>query len=355
MKQPFFLFLALLLTCGVFAQKTIHRPDFGDSNLPGNITKIEQTADATILYVAIKFPPGVVILIPKESYIRDINSDKKLFVIKTEGIPLAENYTMPASGEATYKFYFPKLNDAVKTIDFAHGDSEGEWFVSDIVINEQATMMPKALRGNWFLTDGGNLWDYGFYATKAVVDKAVWNYKAVGKTQNTYTIVLERNGKTKKLYAQTDPKEGVNWGSNVQKMQNYSTTKTENPDYRLKNDGVYLDEIFKLDTATYSGVIKGYSSRKGQKTGQIFVNNVFTSNQDSYLVKIADDGSFSVKFPVAYPQYIFVQLGNTQSGVFVEPGKETFHLIDGERSLFMGDEARTNTDLKALDFRSVYT
>jgi thiol-disulfide isomerase/thioredoxin len=350
MKKTLLALLVLLLTISVFAQKTIDKPDFGSSNLPGNITKIEQTADATILYVAIKFPPGVVILIPKEAYIQDINSDKKLFVIKTEGIPLAENYTMPPSGEANYKFYFPKLNDAVKTIDFAHGDSEGEWFVSDIVINEQATMMPKALRGNWFLTDGSNQWDYGFYPTKAVVDKAVWIYKAVEKKQNTYTIVLERNGKIKKLYAQINPKGGVNWGSNVQKMQNYSTAKTENPDYRLKNDDIYTEAIFKLDTATYSGVIKGYSSRKGQKTGQIFVNNVFTSNQDSYLVKIDDDGSFSVKFPVAYPQYIVVQLGNTPSGVFVEPGKETFHLIDGERSLFMGDGARTNNDLKALDF-----
>lgn len=351
MKKTLLCLFVLLVSCSIFSQKTVENPEYDFSNLPGSITKIELTAEATILHFHIKYNPGSWILVPKGSYIQDVNGGEKLFVTKTEGIPLEENYFMPESGEVSYQVYFPKLRSEVSKIDFGEANEGGSWLVYDIVINEQegGFLMPKELRGNWFLTNGSNQWDYGFYASNAVVDKALWNYKTVEKKKNSYTIVLERSGKQKTIYAQIDNKSGTSFGNDKQQMLPYSTTKTENPNYKLANDEPYTDMAFKTDSATYAGVIKGYTQRAGRKTGTIHVTNVFTGNQDSYLVKIADDGSFSVKFPINHPQTIYVDLPNARTGVFVEPGKETFHLIDNNTPLFMGDCARTNTDLAALE------
>lgn len=356
MKKNFILLVLLLVSSSIFSQKIMDKPDYGFSNLPGKLTKIELTDSATIIHFYIKYPTGQWIFIPKESYIQDVNGSEKYFVTKTEGIPMGERYTMPESGEVSYQLYFPKLNSAVNKVDFGEANEGGSWSIYDIVVNEQqiTSIIPKELQGNWLQADGSNQWDFGFYANQAVVDKAVWNYKTVEKKRNNYTIVLENNGNQKTIYAQIDKKGEVKFGVDKTKLIVYSTEKVDNPSYKLTNDEVYNSAVFKSDSATYSGFIKGYSSRAGVKTGTIYVNNVFTGDQDSYLVEIADDGSFSVKFPINHPQSIYVRLLGSMTSVFVEPGKETFQLVDGSTSLFMGDCARINTDLNALESISYF-
>ena len=310
MKKIFFSLVVLLFTITTFSQKTIDKPNYGLSNLPGSLTKIELTDSATIIHFYIKYPTGQWISVPKESFIQDVNGGEKYFATKTEGIPLGGKYTMPESGEVNYKIYFPKLNAAVNKVDFGEANEGGSWAVYDIVINDQKeqSLMPKELQSNWFQADGSNQWDYSFYANQAVADKAIWKYKTVEKKKNNYTIVLERNGNQKSIYAQIDKKGTVKLGENKENLTSYSTEKVENPNYRLANDDVYSEMVFKSDSATYSGYIKGYTVRAGTKTGTIYVNNVFTGNQDSYLVKIADNGNFLVKFPINHPQSVFVRL-----------------------------------------------
>lgn len=350
MKKNLTLLVLLFVSTVIFSQKIIDKPDYGMSSLPGNLTKIELTDSATIIHFYIKYQPGQWISVPKESYIQDVNGGEKQFATKTEGITLGGKYTMPESGEVNYKVYFPKLNATVNIVDFGEANEGGSWFVYDIVINETETsLLPKALQGNWLQADGSNQWDYGFYNSNAVVDKAVWNYKTVDKKKNNYTIVLEREGKQKTIYAQLDKKGRVKLGENKENLTSYSTEKVANPNYKLANDEVYKTMVFKSDSTTYSGFIKGYTTRSGNKTGAIYVNNVFTGNQDSYLIKIAEDGSFSVKFPIAHPQFVFVRLANVNTLVFVEPSKETFHYINSEKFLFMGDYASINTGLNVLE------
>jgi len=347
MKKILLLFAVLLSINSVFAQKIIDKPDYGVSNIPGSITKIELTAEATILHFHIKYPTGQWIFIPKESYIQDVNGGDKIFVTKTEGIPMGEKYTISESGEVNYQLYFPKLDKGVNKVDFGEANEGGNWSIYDIVINEQeeVSILPKELKGNWLQANGSNQWDYGFYSNQAIVDKAVWNYKTVEKKKNNYTIVLEKQGKQKTIYAQIDKKGAVKLGEDKEKLAVYSTEKVDNPNYKLENDDVYSAAVFKADSATYSGFIKGYTARAGRKTGTIHVSNVLKGNQDSYLVEIANDGSFSVKFPLNHPQSIFVNLLGNMSAVFVEPGKEIFQVIDRNTPLFMGDSARVNAEL----------
>ncbi|HJS00246.1 MAG TPA: TlpA disulfide reductase family protein [Flavobacterium sp.] len=351
MKKSFILLVLLCVSCAVFSQKIIDKPDYGLSNLHGKITKIELTDTETIVHFYIKYYPGQWISVPKKTHLRDVNGGDKYMIVKTEGIPFEKRYTMPESGEVSYKLFFPKLKTDVNTIDFGEGDNNpNNWSVYDIVINEQkdASSMPKVLRGNWFQADGSNQWDFGFYTNQAIFDKAVWKYKTVNQKKNNYTIVLENNGKEKTIYAKVDKKGGVKLGEDSEKLVSYSTEKNTNPNYKLVNDEAYSSNIFKTALATFSGFVKGYTPRAGRKTGTVYVNNVLTGNQDSYLVEIAENGSFSVKFPINQPQTIYVSLLGNMSVVFVEPGKETFQVLDKDLALFMGDCTTINTDLSAL-------
>ncbi|GGA80208.1 thiol:disulfide interchange protein [Flavobacterium palustre] len=356
MKKILLLFAALLSVSSLFAQKIIDKPDYGLSNIPGSITKIELTEEATILHFHIEYYPGQWIFIPKESYIQDVNGGDKIFATKTEGIPIGERYTITESGEVNYQLYFPKLDKRVNKVDFGEANEGGNWSIYDIVINEQeaVSLMPKTLQGTWFQTNGSNQWDYGFYPNQAIMDKAVWNYKTVERKKNNYTIVLEKQGKQKTVYAQIDKKDAVKLGEDKEKLALYSKEKVDNPNYKLANDEVYTSNVFKSDSATYSGFVKGYTKRAGMKTAKVYVNNAFTGSQDTYLVEIASDGSFSVKFPINHPQSVYLNLFDKMTAVFVEPGKEIFQVVDNDMVLFMGDCARINTDFKALEKAESY-
>ena len=351
MKKIFFICLIVLFYFNVHSQKIIDNPKHGMSTLPGNITKIELSDTATMLHFHVKYKPGRWISIPKKTFIQDVNGGEKLFVTKTEGIPLGEKYTIPESGEVSYKLFFPGLDNAVSKFDYGEDNDRGTWFIYDIVAQEQASLLPLALQGDWLSMDGSNEWKVGLYADNAIVDRVIWNYKSVEKKKIIYTIVLEKEGTVKTLYAKINKDESVGIGTAKDKLIPCSLEKTNNPGYVPVDDEPYSSSaLFSLDSVTYSGIIKGYTPRSGKKTGIIHVNNIFTGNQDSYTVPVSPDGSFSVKFISPYPQVIFTRMPHNNSSVFVEPGKESFQLINPGRqpSLFMGDCARINTDLSIL-------
>ncbi|NMH89722.1 TlpA family protein disulfide reductase [Flavivirga algicola] len=351
MKKHSFIYLLLMLICtNVFAQKIIENPDYGNSTVSGDVTKIEILEDATVLHFHIKYRPGYWISIPKKTFIKSVDSEEKLFVTKAEGIPLNKRYFMPESGEVDYKLYFPKLNKSINEIDFGEANDGGTWYIYNIIINEEEGGIPKVLRGNWMLTDGSNQWHYGFHSKKAIINKKIWNYKSVEKKGKKITVVLENGSNVKTVYAKLLKNGRVALGEDSKNLQNYSLEKTDNPNYELANNIEYKEPIFSLGETTYSGAIKGFTSRAEQKTGTLHINNAFLGNQESHLIKIADDGSFSIKIPITHPQSAFVRMSNGAYTVFLEPGRETFHYIHGNKSFFMGECAQLNTDLQALEF-----
>ncbi|MDO7174130.1 TlpA family protein disulfide reductase [Mariniflexile sp. AS56] len=362
MKKYVIIFLLGLISSQVYSQKVITNPEYGFSTVPGEITKIEFLEDATVFHFHIKYKPNYWIFLPNKTFIKDVESDDKLFVVKAEGIPMEERFFMPDSGEVEYKLFFPKIADSTTKLDFGEANDGGTWFVYDIVLNEDSLLnkLPKALKDNWFTTDGSNQWSYTFLSDKAIVDSKVWNYKSVENKKGNYVLTLEKEGEIKTVYAKIDKKGLVTIGENKKDLKLYSKNHTHNPNYKFKNDVAYTLPILKTDSTTYSGVIKGYSSRLKVSTAMVYVNNAFTGNQESYLVKIADDGSFSVKFAIDHPKFILVRGGGVNLQVFVEPGKETFHFVNKDENLFMGNSAQINTDLLAMssinyfDYRKAY-
>ncbi|WAC00938.1 TlpA disulfide reductase family protein [Lacinutrix neustonica] len=271
-----------------------------------------------------------------------------------------ENNKTSDYGELFYSLYFPKLDTNVKVISFGEVKTDeaaaDTGFIDHILIDEDSPMLPKALRGDWLLTDGGNRWDYGFHYDKAIVDRAVWNYKSVTNKGKQYTITLERPGALKTVYAELHKDGQVDFGTNPKVLKTYSLEKTHNPNYTFENDVPYAAEsLLKVSSTTYSGVIKGYTEAVKDKVKiKIVTQDCFTLKVDFHKVEINDDGSFSIEFPANYPQTILVMSPyESQQEVYVEPGKETFHFITDKEDLFMGDVAALNTGFQEikLEFR----
>ncbi|WP_248724008.1 TlpA disulfide reductase family protein [Seonamhaeicola sp. ML3] len=348
-KNILFFCLCLLASSYTFAQKVIENPEYGYSTVPGEITKVELLDTTTVLHFHLKYIAGGRFGIPTETYIQDLSSSEKLFVTNAKGVKLGRNI-VPDSGEILYQLYFPALNKNVKTIEFGEANNGGNWFVYDIVIQEgeNATQFPIALRGNWLLADGSNRWDYGFNSKNAIVEEKIWTYKSIENKGKKYTITLERDGNVKTITAKLGKNGIVAFGDSPKSLKEYSLKKVYNPDFKMKDDKAFEAITFALDSTTYSGVIKGFSEKVKQKTAMVHVNNPFKGDQESHLIKINNDGSFKVKFPITHPQTVFVRMQSGGFYVFVEPNKETFHYLYNKESFFMGDNAQINAGLEAL-------
>ncbi|MGE5457066.1 MAG: TlpA family protein disulfide reductase, partial [Methanococcaceae archaeon] len=116
------------------------------------------------------------------------------------------------------------------------------------------------------------------------------------------------------------------------------------------NEELFKDPVFVYDSVVFCGYLKGYSPRMGVRTGTIYVNNILTGNQDNFLIKVSDNGYFSVKIPYYYPHEAFIQSELINGSVFLEPGNDLFIMVDPEmdQPLFMGENAILNTELNEL-------
>ncbi len=100
----------------------------------------------------------------------------------------------------------------------------------------------------------------------------------------------------------------------------------------------------------------------------VYANNIITHKQNSHLIAIEPDGSFSCQIPLIHPQDVLVRILKINKSVYLEPGETTFEFIDfskyatprkfrkkqEQKSLFMGGVAKINSDLLAMDSISYF-
>ncbi len=316
------------------------------------ILKIELTDTATMMDFRVHFTPKMWIQIPKDTYIQNSAGGEKLFIRSSRGIKIGEEHFTPENGINEYTLYFPPLDKNTEMIDY----QESQWKIFEIELKPQEhfSIFPAGLLGNWLRTDGSNEWVYGFFDDFVIYDSEIWKQVLVNQKNDTYNLLLRKNGMSKKLFVKTQG-DKLLVGTEESKMELLSREETVIPGFVNQNDESFQLPVFKKDSAFYSGVIKGYVPQMGG-TGMIYVNNILTSEQESYIIKINPDGTFNAGFPMTYPQTVYVRFLNSNETLFFEPGKTTFQFFDfssyhdapGPKNLFMGKTAQINRDLMAM-------
>lgn len=365
MKKSFFTLLVCLVCLSTYSQTIISNPKFSATTSSYvRITGIEIYDTVTVLNFEVDYFPGDWIRVQSgKTFIEDSNGGEKLYVKRAEGIRLNEKVTVPASGKQLFKLFFPPLNKSTEKIDF----EESQWKIFDLEIIPQKhiAIIPEELRGNWLRTDGSNEWMYGLYSNMVVYENEIWDKILVSEKGKGYRVVLQKDNQSRELYLKLARGGNIMIGTDPKKMELFSRDKTFRKDYVIRNDEDFKLPLLKMDTAIYRGYIKGYNPKMG-KTGMVYVNDVISQEQNSNIITINPDGTFSAKCFMLYPQIVYVKILNLSGGVFLEPGKTCFHFIDASeftlrfknnnqfekrerKSLFMGECARVNADLQATD------
>lgn len=356
MKHFKLLCLILLVSQQLFSQRVVENPSYAFSTAGGlRIVRIELNEASTICQFEYSEFPGASFSIPDQTYIKPTGSETKLFVTKAENVALNQWASVPASGKAQYTLHFPAVDPACKSLEFGEGNEGGSWFIYEIELEKKPYRgaIAQELSGYWYKTDGSKELVVALYDTVALYQSQLWKYGKVETTASKTTIELTNaNGKLTVMISPVDA-ETITLGTSKQNQSKLSKTLQTVQGYSNLNDKPYTAPVFVSNgEATYKGYIRNFNPKYiSQKSGQIYVNNVIIGKQDTYNVKIADDGTFSVSFPMAYPSDIYVRMPFTNEVIFVEPGKETFHIIDNnsrENHLFMGDLAVVNNGFMAV-------
>jgi len=348
-KNVFTILLFLFSAIVVYSQTVINNPKTGFSQHNNStITKVELTDSTTVLSINTKYTPGWWISIPKETYIQPIGNEK-LFVKRSEGIPLNDRYTMPASGEVNYSLIFPAIPKNTQYIDYGEANEGGYWFIYDIATKADAnkSLLPKELSGNWFNKATGD-WEFGFFDKQVVYKNKLWSYSFPKGNKISKAIKLTGNGVTFDVFYKTTTPGNILLGLSGQSLKEYSNNAPEAQKKKPANDKPYELPVFKIDSAIYSGYIKDYTPRVGIKTLSISIDDIITGQQNSYVIRIDENGFFSTKLPVYYPHLCFVSSSIYNGSVFLEPGKEVFQLLGTANPLFMGESAKINSDISEL-------
>lgn len=347
MKQTLILAL-LLFSCIGYSQTVIENPRIGMSSTRNlKIEKIELRDTATVVWFRLNTSPGSWFSIPQQSYIQAVGAKEKLYVITSEGIKINDSNTMSASGEIRYKLFFPKVDASVSMLDFGEDNEGGSWYIYDVMLKPELvkSIIPSSISGNWFRSDNAQ-WEISLLDSVAIYKNQVWKYQQYTEKKGFGKLVLKNGANTIILYTKTINDSTFMAGESNAKMVKYAHKVDESV---IPSDNEpYKAPVFKMDTITYCGYIKGFNKRFPQRTGMVYVNDVLTGVQDSYVFKIADDGSFKLEFAHSNPEGILVKLPMAYETVYLEPGKTTFHLIDNNNPtphLFMGDCSRLNTEM----------
>ena len=344
--KSFVCMLLIIYAIDSFAQKKIDYPQVGFNGTNPNvkITRVVLTDSNTVLYFRTTARPGDWIRIPKNTYIQGKNENDKLFIKGVKGIPFNQQYTMPDSGAANYQLIFPPLKQQVAVIDYGE-EQDGGWKIYDIELEQKNRLLPTEFYKEWYNKSNGQL-EIAFYNQTVVLDRKVWAYQNVASKGNRFTITLLNNGETKKISAQLIKGNLVYRGSN----ESIELLANRNHCDKAVDKSVFHEPYLKNDSAVFSGYIKNYTSRLGTKTMSLAVNNIINGTQKPVLIKIQENGYFYQKIPLYHFQQVFLRsdIAN-ENDIYLEPGKELFMVIGGDKPQYMGELAKLNYDLSRLN------
>jgi hypothetical protein len=325
----------------------INNPSYESSTVSYvRISKIELSETSTILHFHVRFTPGWWIEVPAETYIQPHNSDKKLLVEKADGIPLGEWHYMPESGEIDYKLIFAGMDEEVDKFDFV----ESNWIIRGIQLKPDpvTTLMPEDLSGNWYNSSTGSC-ELSFWDDMALYNEQLWSYGSVDLKKRKGSVVLKNDGSKVTLYLQKRGRRLLA-GESQGDLVLYSKTIPSSTETSLRDNSPFDVPVFIEDTTIYSGFFKGYNPDIIGTSFYLIFKSLISGDDFRYRIDISEDGSFSRKIPLSYPQTARIESNAYRKSVYLEPGKKMFQIMDpgANKTDYAGESAGINYDLDLL-------
>lgn len=332
--------------------KVIDDPAYDAAFAPMKLKKLVCTDSTTELYFHLPYAQGWGVVIPKESHITEVESKRKLYIKRSEGIQIGSPHFSSAKGYQEYKLVFPAIAGTTKDIDYHHVSQDVNWSIYNISTQPGQAGRGNPFSGNWFNTKSGD-WELSILKDVIIYDSKVWTCQRLPKANNGVLELSGSDGRLSLPYSYKKGKLSVGPAGSLKilsKEASYANVPAPT------NPPPFKSPVLKMDTAVFKGYLYGYHPRMGVSTATLYLNNILDADQETYLIAVEADGSFSVKVPLAYPSVPYLRMEHGAATVMLSPGEETFVLFDLSRKtlpVIMGANARISLELSRedLDFK----
>lgn len=149
-----------------YGTEVVERPLHGFMNGQLDLHRVERSSEETALFLRAYHPLGNWIQIPTGTYIRDRKSGEKLFLTRTEGIPVGVHVYPSSEGYSDFKLIFPALPENCSGFDY--GEDNGTWYVNHIQFVSKDKFESLPLYGHWSDVNNGN-WTFSLLADSVVI------------------------------------------------------------------------------------------------------------------------------------------------------------------------------------------
>lgn len=220
--------------------------------------------------------------------------------------------------------------------------------VAAMTLTMQTAFGQGIIPSNWRNEQTGD-WVIGFYDDFAIYDCKFWNYKEKTQSGDSFTFVLESDGKQITVTADNAQNNVRNITINGNKAA-YSVIMGETlPDYPAKDTRTgFKDSRYKTDTVTLVGWLRDMPKRMRRRSDEYVVgyNDILLNEQVSAYGKIDAIGRFEVKIPLQNSSEVFLDWKRMHLRTLFEAGETYFLLCDFSRQqiIFMGDNSRLQNE-----------
>lgn len=209
--------------------------------------------------------------------------------------------------------------------------------------------LPAAFRGNWIDT-ATNLWALSLWDDFAVLDASFWEYgKWNSREKNASALLTRSDGSRRKVTLEllNDTTLVLQEGKKRRFLLHESPTVALRP-FTAPPDTVPFRSVpWVDDSIRVEGFIVGY--KPGDPVYHYWLSDIFGFDRPNTPMNTDSLGRFRVSIPATHDQ--LYTIGTT---VVAGPGTRLFiaYSSEGERHLFMGDNARVNQELNTYPLAS---
>ena len=254
-------------------------------------------------------------------------------------------------------FYFKPVG--AEFAEIAGSDKQFRFYKKDPSGPNSANLspdqLPVGLLGDWFSTDGKNVWIAGIQHAFLIGEDSYWDYQEIRYDGEYVEMDLKKGDKSRTFtlkdlgggYMQLDNGRGA-----VRVCKKGRTMDDRRMPFMLTSNG----EVHLI------GNVRNFEAHPEYSTLEIIINDIALGGQESHVARLDEKGQFQLSFPKNHPQDVMLRYGKKLIEIFVSPGDKQIISLNAEdfagfnqtdiyqeRDIqFMGDGAEINRNMVAF-------
>ena len=209
-----------------------------------------------------------------------------------------------------------------------------------------------AFKGNWKDTSTGD-WELGLFEDFVVYKSEFWDYKSYNVGKESNKIVIKKGSELLNINMSPISDSLASFTIGEGPSQTLKLCSKYLGEYPVKDNTLFKDNGYKIDTVTIIGYIRGAVKKDIYR---ISCSDWLKDESVEHLIQPDEYGRFTLKIPVLNSQIAFFGFPGKRGDNVLEPGEKYFYYYNTitQQELWMGDNVRFQNEHIFVELKREY-